>query len=554
MSTVLYELTIPALYDIVRARQTNSYTASVNYHVDCDQSFSAIWPSRPIGCGQMVDKEYADHFYCPVCGERLDATQRTAEISYCSTPVPTRCKLSVVQRPGQLDLQMTYDSVLYDGDFKVITKGTRSRRTDIIRFDFRKRSTEYIRKGIARGNVVNTIEPFFSTGWSKTPFGYLQLNHTSYLEWYGSELADLVSVLKKAFKTELDKRIGYSSKPILQKAVKADNSHGALGGLLDTLAWRMVAPDAPAFTERLRNEASDIWRQELPNKMRAVTANTVRGESWVNAFMDAFGILPSRINRRAVTKRPFLASLVITLVQELTDNVDYARRLVDYFSTEAKSRYGYDMSIRLTDWGIQELIQFVKLLKVNWGEKAAMDFILTNKDFITARDTAVLYSRLHRAGRKALWDGPRIKLRDLHDQLSTRVQLQDLDNIPVQLSPRHTMLRDTIGGLAFIVPASTVEIATIGAKLNNCVRTYCDRVKDGKTAIVEVRKGERTIACLQVSPKVEDGRFSVLAQAKLKNNMKVSTDHAVNDAVVAWAKKHKLTLDQCMHDVGGVTA
>lgn len=111
-----------------------------------------------------------------------------------------------------------------------------------------------------------------------------------------------------------------------------------------------------------------------------------------------------------------------------------------------------------------------------------------------------------------------------------------------------------IGGLAFIVPASTVEIATIGAKLNNCVRTYCDRVKDGKTAIVEVRKGERTIACLQVSPKVADGRFSVLAQAKLKNNMKVSTDHTINEAVVAWAKKHKLTLDQCMHDVGGVTA
>ena len=73
MSTVLYELTIPALYDIVRARQTNSYTSSVNYHVDCDQSFSAIWPSRPIGCGQTVDKEYADHFYCPVCGDRLDA-------------------------------------------------------------------------------------------------------------------------------------------------------------------------------------------------------------------------------------------------------------------------------------------------------------------------------------------------------------------------------------------------------------------------------------------------------------------------------------------------
>nr|DAS12227.1 MAG TPA: hypothetical protein [Caudoviricetes sp.] len=34
----------------------------------------------------------------------------------------------------------------------------------------------------------------------------------------------------------------------------------------------------------------------------------------------------------------------------------------------------------------------------------------------------------------------------------------------------------------------------------------------------------------------------------------MATDHAMNEAVVAWAKKHKLTLDQCMHDVGGVTA
>ncbi len=550
MSTVLYEFTVPRLFGIVRTRQTNSYTPSVNYHVDCGQSFSALWPMRTAGLGAYVDTEYSDHFYCPCCGRNLDATILTAEARGLSLPVPISCTLSVIQRPGSLDLQMKYDSVLYDGDFRDISKGTKPCRTDIIRFDFRKRKSFYIRKGVSRRAIIEEIEPFFSScDWTSTPFSHLQLNDSSYLQEHRGQLNMLVSELKRAFAEELDKRIGYKSKAIRQKAVATQGPSGALGGVLDNLVWRMVAPDAPAVTSKLINEARDTYGSSLRFKMREIIANTVSGESWVNAFMDAFEIKQSRANRRAVTKRPFFAAINIALVQQLTDNPNYAHQLSDFFAEIAHRGYSWRTHFSLDGYGIPEMIQFVKIIRANWGEKAAMQYILNGRDFRDIRDTAILYSRLNRSSRKALWAGTRIQRKNLHDYLDSKVKLQEIEDVPVQLTKRYKALEDTIEGFTFYAPESTHAIAKVGLQLNNCVRTYCGRVKEGKTAIVEVQKDGQAVACLEINPKVTNGRFAVLNQAKLKNNAPVSRNQLVKQAVTTWATMHKLEI-QCARDIG----
>lgn len=545
MAEVLCAYSVPRLYDIVRRPQIGSYAASVNYHVSCGQSFSALWPMRAGGIGWSMDTCFSDTFYCPRCGERLEAGEFTATVRGYRAPIPISAELAVVRRPGEIDLVLKYDAVLYDTDFKVITKGRKSRRTDIIRFDFRKRQTLYIKKGLSRSNITEVIPPFFHCDWSQTPWCYIQANWTSYMVHYKTELEGLVKTLKAAFKQELDKRIGYRSKAVRQRVVHGENGNGALGGLIENLVWRMVCPDGPAVTNELRDEALRYCEGKLSDRITEITQKTVAGESFINALMASMGIRSSRAARRLVNSRPFYGVAICKLVQAFTENPSYERLLIEHFEMVEDGNSG----VVVEDFRIPQFIRFAAILRMNWGEKAAMDFLL-KRDLITVRDTGYLYSRLHRPGRIELWRS-RIKLRDLHDWLSAKVQLQDIEDVPVQGTLRYKALQDQIGAFDFEVPTSTKHIAVIGIKLNNCVRTYCERVIEGKTAIVEVRRANDTVACLEVNSRVSGEKFNLLSQAKLKNNKKVATDPTINAAVVEWANKHKLSLEQVRFDVAG---
>lgn len=549
MATVLYSLSVPQLFDVVRKRQTNSYQPSVNYHVDCGQAFSALWPMRTSGLGAWVDSDYADRFFCPVCGHLIDTkADKTANV-LGSGPVPLSADLSVVERPGELDLVLKYECVLYDRDFGDISKGRKSNRTDIIRFDFRKRKSFYIRKGLTRCNLSEEMGPFIPVNWANTPWAYLQFNETCYLEKHTAQLHTLVTTLKTAFAKALDKRIGYKSKPIRQKAVKAESSSGALGGLIDNLVWRMACPDGPGITAKLRTEGYSIYGSSMAQNMRTLSQLTVAGESFVNAFMDVFQIKPSKAARRLVTKAPFSAGLILGLAQQLTKDHNYELRLIDYFTELMAHGYSYHR-LRHTGYGMPELIKFIKVLGKQYGEKAAIDFIVNGREFNHIIDTAVLYDKLNRASRKELWEGPRVQLRDLHDWCRAKEQLQQIQDVPVQGSKRYLELVDTVNGYEFRVPQSTLEIAQIGVDLHNCVRTYCGRVKDGKTAIVEVRSKGATVACLEVNHRTADSlRFSMLDQAKLKNNARVETNPEIKQAVLSWASKHKVSIALARRDI-----
>lgn len=558
MSKKLFTLRVPKLFDVIRRRQTNSYDHSINYHVECQQAFTAIWPMRYAGSGSYVDPIYSNSFYCPVCGKPISTTaDHTAEVHAPYQAVPTSAELSIIERQYQIDFEFKFDSVVLDTDFLDIRKGRKSKRTDIIRFDFKDRKTYYIRKGLARGNLTDELKPFGDNEWHMSPFSYLYINDSSYLGDYKAHMQALVRELKTAFANKLNKRIGYKMHTVRQSIVSASLSCGSLAGVLDNLIWKMAAPDGPAVSSKIMHEAYSIYRADLEPNMAKLIEMTRSGESFVNAFLDVFDLKPSRVTRRAVHKRPFFAGLVVKLSQTLTSNPNYEQRLIEYFSDVITGRYGWETSLRATDYGIPELLRFVRVLRAQYGEKAAMNFILQNPDFTEVKDTARIYDRLSRENRKAVWNGPRIQLKNMHDELNKRIQLQELENVKVQNSKRYSVLRDDVAGFTFDVPGTTHDIARLGMDLHNCVRTYCDRVKDGKTAIVEVKHDGIAVACLEINPKHTDGRFVVLSQAKLVNNKKAWENPDIHKAIVDWAGKHKLVLDQStdiMVPKGGATA
>ena len=81
---VLFNLQVQQLYDLVRRKQVSPINPASHYHVACGHSFSNLWPMESNGFGLVTAPE-ADSFYCPKCGERINARGYTAEAGYRST-------------------------------------------------------------------------------------------------------------------------------------------------------------------------------------------------------------------------------------------------------------------------------------------------------------------------------------------------------------------------------------------------------------------------------------------------------------------------------------
>ena len=93
--------------------------------------------------------------------------------------------------------------------------------------------------------------------------------------------------------------------------------------------------------------------------------------------------------------------------------------------------------------------------------------------------------------------------------------------------------------IRFILPERSQELYDAGDALHNCVGSYADRVREGKTHIVLMAddRGKLT-ACIEV----KDG---TIRQAKLDCNRSVAQKTAINNEIVAWAQRVGLRYDTC---------
>lgn len=547
---VLFNLQVQRLYDLVRRNQVSPFNPASYYHVPCEHSFANIWPMESNGFGIVPCRE-SDEFYCPKCGERINAKGFTAEVGYSAT-VPLSLDLSIIDRGDKLDVQFEYDTVYADGDTGMIYKGYKSHVIDVVRFDFKQRKTFIILKKRSCSDVVEeaTVSP---SGFS---------NSLSSLVWFVAtpdcrlhnhreELKCFAKVLKEVFFEKLSKAVGYKVKSIRQ-GVQISNKYGALDNLLHNLVWKLQAPDAPAINDSLKRDYDDFYNRKFPNEtigMGNVLALTTKGESFVQALIKAHNLPDARWVRRLLHDRPFFYAKIIKVMSTLFKNKDYQKAMVDVIKDNA------DNTSYIQSWplwrdvrDLSVIRKFVNILSYQYGERQAFLFIRNAPSYHDIRDTASMYFELSRSRRKEVW-GSRIQVRNLHDTISRMQKFDKVEDEIVQQRKAHRMLADTVNGYRFMAIGSTHGIIDMGIQLNNCVSSYIKKVKAETCAIVGVYKCNEPVACIEVNPKSDADDFVEIHQAKLKNNRGVYEDHDINGAVTQWVTSHGLCVPAYVRDI-----
>lgn len=547
---VLFNLQVQRLYDLVRRNQVSPFNPASYYHVPCEHSFANLWPMESNGFGIVPCRE-SDEFYCPKCGERINAKGFTAEVGYSAT-VPLSLDLSIIDRGDKLDVQFEYDTVYADGDNGMIYKGYKSHVIDVVRFDFKQRKTFTILKKRSRSDVVeeSTASPrrlsnsLLSLAWFvATPDCRLH-NHQD-------ELKRFAKVLKEVFFEKLSKVVGYKVKRIRQ-GVQVSNHYGAFDNLLHNLVWKLQAPDAPAINDSLKQDYDDYYNHKFPNEtlgMGNVLELTIKGDSFVKALIKAHNLPDARWVRRLLHDRPFFYAKIIKVMSVLFKNKDYQKAMVDVIKDNA------DTTSYIQSWplwrdvrDLSVIRKFVNILSHQYGERQAFLFIRNAPSYHDIRDTASMYFELSRSRRKEVWD-TRIQVRNLHDTISRMQKFDKVEDEIVQQRKAHRVLADMVNGYRFMAIGSTHGIIDMGIQLNNCVSSYIKKVKAETCAIVGVYKCNEPVACIEVNPVNDADDFVEIHQAKLKNNRGVYEDHDINGAVTQWVTSHGLCVPAYVRDI-----
>lgn len=547
---VLFNLQVQRLYDLVRRNQVSPFNPASYYHVPCEHSFANLWPMESNGFGIVPCRE-SDEFYCPKCGERINAKGFTAEVGYSAT-VPLSLDLSIIDRGDKLDVQFEYDTVYADGDNGMIYKGYKSHVIDAVRFDFKQRKTFIILKKRSRSDVVEeaTVSP---SGFSNSLSSLVWFVATPdcRLHNYRDELKCFAKVLKEVFFEKLSKAVGYKVKSIRQ-GVQVSNKYGALDNLLHNLVWKLQAPDAPAINDSLKRDYDDFYNRKFPNEtlgMGNVLELTIKGDSFVKALIKAHNLPDARWVRRLLHDRPFFYTKIIKVMATLFKNKDYQKAMVDVVKDNAdNTSYIQSWSLRRDDRDLSVIRKFVNILSHQYGERQAFLFIRNAPSYHDIRDTASMYFELSRSRRKEVW-GSRIQARNLHDTISRMQKFDKVEDEIVQQRKAHRVLADMVNGYRFMTIGSTQGIIDMGIQLNNCVSSYIKKVKAETCAIVGVYKCNEPVACIEVNPVNDADDFVEIHQAKLKNNRGVYEDHDINGAVTQWVSSHGLCVPAYVRDI-----
>jgi hypothetical protein len=499
----------------------------------------------------IVPCRESDEFYCPKCGERINAKGFTAEVGYSAT-VPLSLDLSIIDRGDKLDVQFEYDTVYADGDNGMIYKGFKSHVIDVVRFDFKQRKTFTILKKRSRSDVVEeaTVSP---SGFSNSLSSLVWFVATPdcRLHNYRDELKCFAKVLKEVFFEKLSKAVGYKVKSIRQ-GVQVSNKYGALDNLLHNLVWKLQAPDAPATNDSLKRDYDDFYNRKFPNEtlgMGNVLELTTKGDSFVKALIKAHNLPDARWVRRLLHDRPFFYAKIIKVMSTLFKNKDYQKAMVDVVKDNAdNTSYIQSWPLWRDDRDLSVIRKFVNILSHQYGERQAFLFIRNATSYHDIRDTASMYFELSRSRRKEVWD-TRIQVRNLHDTISRMQKFDKVEDEIVQQRKAHRVLADMVNGYRFMAIGSTHGIIDMGIQLNNCVSSYIKKVKAETCAIVGVYKCNEPVACIEVNPKNDADDFVEIHQAKLKNNRGVYEDHDINGAVTQWVTSHGLCVPAYVRDI-----
>lgn len=519
----LFQFELVKLYEVIRRCQLSSDTPTLYYHTDCRQGMAVHWPdstslSMGFGYGQG-----ATAAYCPKCGSLMctDHYGLNTFVYKHTTKVPTHAAFTVKERRHTLDFSIYMELVTIDPEFNDIYRPKYGRRvTQTIRFDFKEQRT-YIVEKVGKQRTVSELNPFLDATLINLT-GLLYVRGCSHLtdRKHQADLTAMMQTLKRAFMRKLSKKVGYKvdlGRALMQKT----SADGLFTNLMLQLAWRLAVPDGPILNEGARKQLHTLGR---PFEIDCIIDKTRQGLPFYKAVIEVKKLEDNRLVRFGIANSLGDTPVVYSYVKDIFTNYDYRKQAFTLLLQKRCSAHNLSNDTKA----------FLQQAVDAWGERYAVALIKCY-DWNDLRDTASMVDQLGPADWYRFTQRRRPRARDLHDELVRyKVKVEHKDE-PIQRGQVYRDLEFTsYHNFKFKAPKQVKGIHDLADAMHNCVaKLYLPKVKKGECAIVAVMKNKKPVACLEVG-KDEGGRYSVLKQAKLRNNYMLDRDEQVQEAVLEW--------------------
>lgn len=528
------------LYDVVQVYDpiignSEEYLA-VQLHVDCGFAFRSRWRY-----GNLARVDEGDEYICPRCGQNL--MRRIAKRTYAKQyfyiteksissavkeTIPVIINLRAVGYKNYVDLVMKYKAVQYYGEGYALNMAmTGWWNTFTVRADIGRQTVQLIQRGPDVRDYVLDVDVVCEPEWPEnTPLRYLLSE--SAIRHSKKEVMQVFTAWRHEIEKRLRKKLHYKT-PSMYAGTSIKSIGGFLFNPLQNIAWRLAAPTAPPYEY-------DTWvsiggDQAVLSAFDDVLEETRQGMEYAAAVCKAFHLPDKPSVRRYLRQTSAFQAVVIKEAMHITGNID---NLIPIASGLGSVHGGI--------WRASGVVDFLKILAKRYGEKAVRALLKDeySRTYREIRDTAWMHSQLTRQNRKAFWEGPHVKLRELHDEIMVLHDRQRIAKRDIAVTPEMAALVHMVGPYEFYAPSNTDQLIDISKELHNCVKGYANWCVNHQCIIIGVRHQGKIIACIEV-------RGDEIKQAKLNRNKAVYKNADVNTSIWLWAKRHRLK--PCQYDM-----
>lgn len=287
--------------------------------------------------------------------------------------------------------------------------------------------------------------------------------------------------------------------------------YGILFTQMQNIAWRLSMPEAPNFKagswQLLREQwlGCDVFYKD-------VLANCLQGWDFISALCISAAVSKCKTRKKFLLTYPWDAGMFCA-IRDLTINIDYQMRIanaIERLQHEYKDDVWYIRGIYLL-WTKAPVWKFLTETKYYRNIETAVRLLENAKSAAQFKDMANLFCGLNTEYQNRFWS-KKVRISDYHDRL---VKLTNDQKFPYEdfeffnIVPYDYQL--PYGNYIKRVK-NTKELGYIADTLDNCVRSYRDRIiKHDCEIYAYYNKNDKPKICIEVQ---RTNVASYLVQAK----------------------------------------
>lgn len=486
------------------------------YCTYCEQVFFSDW-----GCLEGFNSwcEKGAYFYCTNCG-RLHKRENVIQVSN-NEMVPITMALSVDSYKDKvklivrgLGLYFLDSTGIREPEYKeVFTFDIKSGK---VTFDSGKRRPPSAFKGyfLTLGNPFNLT-------FLDSESVLFHLATRPVLKDYKSKISEVMKILREDIHSKMEKK----HKHKIKSMYVSQGEYGSMILPIFNIAFRMSYPDIENLPAAFRSY------RKIEEHLKAYKIDSTQLSD------QKFEKISDLIKLLSIPDTPFVRNKIQENILNinplkkaflLSDNYDNALRI-------------FELLNQYEGYQLKTILPFMKEMKSIYDSKDLIKILaLDIKCVSRLQDTIRMYNTLTDDNLR-VFSSSKIRVKDMHDWLMVTTRLQNYHHIDFKV-PEHVYRRLSmqIDSIKFFIPEKSEDLVVAGAKLNNCVASYAERMGGNELQIVLVTDDAgKLVACLEVSNNRK------LIQAKLNHNKPVSNNAKINAEVIKWAQKAGVDFINC---------